>query len=175
MQPIFLTGFMGAGKTTVGCLLADMLCLQFVDTDRLIEEELGMSIAEIFVKNSNDFFREAENKILRRLAARRDTVIATGGGMPCYENNLEIIKSCGTSFYIKWKQKDLFHRLKIDGVEKRPLLAGKTDREFANFIARELKKRKTFYEQADCIVCGEDDEIIARKIALHFRPLVTKS
>jgi shikimate kinase len=164
LKPIFIIGFMGAGKTTVGCLLADLLSMQFVDTDAFIEEKLGMSVTEIFAQQGIDFFRKAEKKVLRYLAENQNIIIATGGGAPCDLENLELIKRYGTSFYLKWNECDLLVRLKIDGTEKRPLLAGKTDAQLAEFINTELATRKSFYAQADFTVSGKNDKIIARKI-----------
>lgn len=155
---------MGAGKTTVGCLLSDLLCMQFADTDLFIEEKLGMPVAEIFHKKGNSFFRKTEKKVLQQLCEYQNIVIATGGGTPCNIANMELIKHCGTSFYIQWNDEALLKRLLLDGVEKRPLLAEKNDLQLTDYIHRELENRKIFYEQADYTVSGKNDEIIAKKI-----------
>ena len=165
MKPIFLIGFSGAGKTTVGKILSVQMGTQFIDLDEFIEINQHKTIAQIFSQpNGENLFRSLETKYLHELSARENIVVATGGGTACFNDNLELINNCGISFYLKWKENDLLNRLKIDGIEKRPLLAGKTDLELANFIHNLFKKRKSFYQKAHFTVSGKDDLQLAQKI-----------
>jgi shikimate kinase len=165
MKPVFIIGFSGAGKTTVGKILSAQMNMQFIDLDDFIENKQGETIAQIFLQhNGENFFRSLETKYLRQLAARQNIIIATGGGTVCLPENLELINNCGTSFYLKWSERDLFNRLKIDGTEKRPLLTGKTDSQLADFIHFLLEKRKLFYQKAHFTVLGKNDTQLAQKI-----------
>ncbi|MCL1867517.1 MAG: shikimate kinase [Paludibacter sp.] len=165
MKPIFLIGFSGAGKTTVGKIISAQMNLQFIDLDDFIENQQGKTIVQIFSQpNGESLFRSMETKYLREFSARENIIVATGGGTACLPENLELIESCSISFYLKWNECDLLNRLKIDGMEKRPLLAGKTDSELADFIHILLEKRKLFYQKAHFTVSAKNDFQLAQKI-----------
>ena len=168
MKPVFLIGFMGAGKTTVGQILAQKLNLQFVDLDHFIENKTKLTIAEYFEKYGEKSFREVERESLITLSQRENLIIATGGGAPCFADNMQIIKQSGMSFYLKWTNENLFLRLKIDGTDKRPLLKGKSDAEIMEYISKSMTCRETFFRQADFTVSAENDEAMADKIASWF-------
>lgn len=166
MKPIFLIGFSGAGKTTVGKILANQIDMQFIDLDEFIEKQQGESITQIFShKNGETLFRQLENELILKLCKKQNIVVATGGGTACSEENLELINNYGISFYLKWSERDLFLRLQIDGIEKRPLLSEKKDSEIADFIHLLLERRKLFYQKAHFTVSGQNDEQLARKIS----------
>lgn len=165
MKPIFLIGFSGAGKSTVGKILSAKINVQFVDLDDFIEQKQGESIVQIFShENGEKIFRAAETECLYELCEKQNIVVATGGGTVCSSENLNLINTCGISFYLKWDEYSLFTRLKIDGIEKRPLLAGKIDSELANFINILFAKRKSFYQKAHFTVTGKNDTQLALKI-----------
>ena len=172
MKPIFLIGFSGAGKTTVGKILAAQMNMQFIDLDEFIEVQQSESIAQIFShKEGENLFRLLETELLHKLCEKQNIVVATGGGTVCLPENLELINTCGISFYLKWSERNLLLRLQIDGIEKRPLLAGKTDLELANFIHILLKKRKLLYQKAHFTVSGKNDEQLAQKISKIVKKL----
>jgi shikimate kinase len=165
---IFLCGFMGSGKTTVGQLLAERLHCAFVDLDLEIEKTAGKTIAEIFAANGEDYFRTLESEVLKNTVQKSENtnaVVALGGGTPCFPQNVETIKAAGTSFYLQWTNEDLLMRLKIDDIEKRPLLRGKTDEELLTFISKSISCREKFYRQANFTLSAKTDEALAQAIA----------
>src|SRR3954463_1144928 len=99
--PIFLIGFMASGKTTVGRLLAERLEWSFVDLDKLIEEGAGRTVADIFAAEGEAGFRMRETEALREVARRRKTVVATGGGAPCREENLQAMLTAGGGLWLE--------------------------------------------------------------------------
>lgn len=139
---------MGAGKTTLGKQLAKKLNAAFADTDRqnCINNQTN-TVAELIAKKGIDFFRTQEQVALHQVA-KENTVVATGGGTPCFFDNLEWMKKNGTVVYIALDEKTLFNRLKQTNLNERPLLAGKTDDELSLYIAQTLQERKAYYEQA---------------------------
>ncbi len=119
---MILTGFMGAGKSTVGRKMAQMTGKSFLDTDLLIEEMMGMKISEIFEKLGEAKFREAEKNIIKKLYDHNNTVFATGGGMPLDPENREALKKAGHVIFLDVPEDILAERL--EGCKDRPLLAG---------------------------------------------------
>ncbi len=148
---ILLTGFMGAGKTTVGKKLAKRLGYLFIDTDREIEKEQDFSITEIFKYGGEECFRDLETDILQKLQTKQNLVIATGGGMVLRNENRSLMQSLGTRVYLKVELQELMRRLKKD--KKRPLLQKSKPEEH---ILEMLQQRKSIYEEADCIIDTTD-------------------
>ena len=148
---ILLTGFMGAGKTTVGKKLAKRLGYFFVDTDREIEKGQGCSITEIFKYGGEECFRDLETDILQKLQTKQNLVIATGGGMVLRNENRSLMQSLGTRVYLKVELQELMRRLKKD--KKRPLLQKSKPEEH---ILEMLQQRKSIYEEAECIIDTTD-------------------
>lgn len=159
---IFLVGFMGSGKTTIGRKLAQSLRYDFVDLDKLIENKTGMSIAAYFKEHGEDQFREMERDVLQRTAYAEKTIIATGGGAPCYFNNMDWMKSEGKVVYISMDPKALANRLKHSKNE-RPLIKDLSFEELVDFISDKLASRDLFYKEADFMVSGID--LTAEKLA----------
>lgn len=125
---IILVGYMGCGKSTIGRKAARALEYQFLDTDSVIEEEEGMSIAKLFERKGETYFREKETELLRRLiGGPKGKIIATGGGLPIKEENAALLKELGTVIYLKPKIDTLVERLSGDKV--RPLLRNTDIRE----------------------------------------------
>jgi shikimate kinase len=157
---IFLIGFMGSGKTTLGKQLAESLGYQFIDQDYLIEEEENMTINEIFNTKGESKFREIERYILTKLTKSDNIVVATGGGAPCFFDNAETMKTKGFSIYLRVSPQALFERLR-NAQATRPLIKNKTDHELQNFIKMKLQEREPFYLnssisiQSDTISCQD--------------------
>jgi shikimate kinase len=120
---IYLVGFMGAGKTTRGREMADLLRYAFVDLDHLVEEEVGMSIPEIFLIKGESFFRECEMRMLKRTQILGRTVIATGGGTASIPGAMQWMNRNGWTVYLKVGWPELKSRL-LAIRESRPLIAG---------------------------------------------------
>ena len=148
---ILITGFMGAGKTTIGEKLAKRLGYFFIDTDREIEKEQGCSITEIFKYGGEECFRDLETDILQKLQTKQNLVIATGGGMVLRNENRSLMQSLGTRVYLKVELQELMRRLKKD--KKRPLLQKSKPEEH---ILEMLQQRKSIYEEAECIIDTTD-------------------
>lgn len=143
---IFLIGFMGSGKSTLGKNLAEMLNYDFIDSDLWIEKEQGMSIDSIFSSKGEAFFRELELKFIENLNPFNPTIIATGGGLPCFNGNIEKLKEIGMVIYLKVSPEIIVKRIKFD--DKRPLLNKQDDHEKIDFIQNKLKERNVFYKKA---------------------------
>lgn len=152
---IFLIGFMGCGKSTLGKKLALKLGYQFIDMDKVIEASINMSIAEYFQKNGEDSFREVESLILKTTNLSENSVIATGGGAPCFFDNLQWMNANGTTIYLSLSPKSLAKRLE-SATDQRPVLQNLKGEALERFIAEKLKLREGFYKQAEIIVNGLD-------------------
>jgi shikimate kinase len=159
---IFLIGFMGSGKSSLGKELAHKLGLTFFDIDQMIEEDERRKINVIFENDGEEKFREIEHECLKKSLQINNVVISTGGGTPCFFNNMEVINENGISVYIKLNAGILASRLSVDK-EKRPLIKHCKDKtEIESFIKDLLEKREKYYLQSKFIIEGKN--INAKKI-----------
>ncbi|HEY9002212.1 MAG TPA: shikimate kinase [Mucilaginibacter sp.] len=150
---IFLIGFMGSGKTTLGRKLASRMGYEFIDLDHKLEQQVELSIAEYFQLFGEDAFRQLESEVLKKTLYPDNAIISTGGGLPCYFDNMDWMKANGKSVYIKLNPKTLADRLEA-GKEERPLLQDKHGDALVEFIEQKLDEREKFYSQASIIVDG---------------------
>ena len=150
---IFLIGFMGSGKTTLGRKLAARMSCEFIDLDHKLEQQVELSIAEYFSIFGEDAFRTLESEVLKKTIYSDNVVISTGGGLPCYFDNMEWMKANGKVIYIKLSPKTLADRLE-SGKEERPLLQDKHGDDLIAFIEQKLAEREGFYSQANIIADG---------------------
>jgi Shikimate kinase len=149
---IFLIGYMGCGKTTVGKRLANKLGLRFVDLDSYIEEKYGKTVAEQFEEAGESGFREREREAVSDVCTQFDDIlVSTGGGAPCFFDNMERMKATGVTIYLKMTAMALASRLK-EARKSRPLLRDKTKEELIAYIAKTLNEREPYYEQAKIVV-----------------------
>ena len=151
---IILLGYMGSGKSTIGKALANELNLSFVDLDHAIEKQMGMTISDFFETSGELKFRRLENEVLNNVLAENDQMIlSTGGGTPCYGNNLQLMKSAPNAkvFYLKASIKTLTERL-LSEKDTRPLIQSIGDDNLPEFIGKHLFERSNFYLQADYVV-----------------------
>ena len=170
--PIYLIGYMGAGKTTVGRMLADKLGWHFVDLDEAFKEIHGYTPAEYIRQFGIEDFRRKEKYVVEDLADRipfEKVIYATGGGYPCWEDNMDCLRELGTSIYLRWKPEHLAKRLMLTDLTDRPVLQGRTEKELLEFIAPQLQAREPFYQRANHIldveICDEQsDERIAEEL-----------
>lgn len=144
---IFITGFMGAGKSYLGKELAKRLHFDFVDLDELVEQLAGKSVASIFEQSGEAAFRQMEAEALRSTVLQPDLVVATGGGAPCFHENMEWMNQNGITIYFHASPSLLADRL-LPEKSKRPLLAEIPDGELALFIESRLLERELFYNQS---------------------------
>jgi shikimate kinase len=157
-KKIYLIGFMGSGKTTLGKKLASNLRWTFIDLDRIIENETGLKIPEIFSSKGEAYFRAAETEALRSMDQRDRVVISTGGGAPCSDRNMDFMNGSGLTIYLKLSPDTLYGRLKRSSGE-RPLLKDLGSEELYDFIVRKLREREKWYSMASLIIDGDNSEI----------------
>lgn len=150
---IFLVGYMGCGKTTLGRKLASRMGYQFVDMDLFIEEKYFKSIPRIFAEEGEEAFRKKEKEALSELSHFTNTVISTGGGAPCFNENMDLMNNSGTTVFIDVPPEMLASRLK-HSKEERPILKGKEKEELLSYIRAALMQRRPFYEKAQYVVEG---------------------
>ncbi|MEN9639308.1 MAG: shikimate kinase [Bacteroidota bacterium] len=156
---VFLIGYMGSGKSTLGPELAKALRLHFHDLDKIIEAEAWMSIKDIFRKQGEDAFRLKEQAALQKFVAGHDDfVLATGGGTPCFFDNLELMNNSGTTVYLAVEALELFRRLQHQKAE-RPMISRLGDAALWNRIREHLALRSSHYEQAHIIWDGKRREL----------------
>ena len=154
MIRVFLIGYMGAGKTTLGKAFARAMGLTFVDLDWYIEERFHKTVRQLFTERGEDGFRELERRMLHEAAEFEDVAISVGGGTPCFFDNMEYMNEVGETVFLDVDIQVLFRRLKA-AKQQRPLLDGKTDEELLLFIQEALQKRLPFYSRAKHVFNGE--------------------
>ena len=160
MTRLFLIGFMAAGKTTLGKALARDLGLQFIDLDHYIENRYRCTVSQLFAERSEEAFRQIERNLLHEVAEFEDVVISTGGGTPCFFDNMEYMNSKGTTVFLDASVDVIHTRLTIARVQ-RPLVKGKTAEELRQYITDMLIRRLPYYSQAAHTFCAnrlEDTE-----------------
>jgi shikimate kinase len=142
---IILIGLMGAGKTTIGRLLASKLQYNFIDIDDLIEEKEKITISEIFASKGEPYFRELETSILKEYCTKNGQVISTGGGAPQKPENLKLMKNSGTIIYL-YAPSDILYKRLLNEIDKRPMLHKENPKQRLQEL---LDKREPFYNMAD--------------------------
>jgi shikimate kinase len=150
---IYLVGFMGCGKSTMGRKLAKLLSLNFIDLDKYIEERCFKTIPAIFDEEGEKGFREKERHSLMEVSQFEDVVIGTGGGTPCFFDNMEVMKISGITVYLAPDTETLAHRI-LKSKHERPLTSGKSRDELIAYINTALEKRAPYYEQSAIIIRG---------------------
>lgn len=150
MKRIILIGYMGAGKTTLGKILARELNLEFIDLDWYIENRFHQSVSQLFATRGEEGFRQIEQRMLHEVSEFEDVVISAGGGTPCFFDNMEYMNRQGVTVYLKATPEILRAHLRM-GKQKRPLIAQKNDEELDTFIRESLDKREPYYNQARLI------------------------
>jgi shikimate kinase len=150
---IFLVGYMGCGKTTLGKSLAEELGFKYTDLDADFEERYKISITDFFSRYGESLFRQIEQKLLHKYLASDDLVISTGGGTACHFDNMEFMLQHGITVYLLMNPEQLAARLSISG-RKRPMLHLKQGEELVNHISEHLAQREIFYSKSHIIYDG---------------------
>lgn len=154
MKNIFLVGLPSSGKTTLGKQLARHIRYRFVDTDVLIVKEEGMSINDIFAQKGEPYFREAEAKILRAIRPDSKLIVATGGGVPYFHDNMDYIKENGISIFLDVAPEEIVDRIQRHSSNDRPTYQ-KQDTQLLENLQQKYRDRLPFYSQADFTLKGD--------------------
>lgn len=157
MIRIFLLGYMGSGKTTLGKAFAREMALPFVDLDWHIEQRFHQSIPDLFKSRGEENFREVERAMLHEVGEFEDVIISCGGGTPCFFDNMEYMNGQGQTVFLDADTDVLFRRLRV-ATQQRPILQGKDDEELKDFIKTALVKRRPIYEQAQHVFKADELE-----------------
>ncbi len=168
---IYLIGFMGSGKSTIGKKIAAKLDYAFIDLDKLMEEVEKNTVAGIFSEKGEEYFRKTEADILHSTILHKNAVISCGGGTPCYFDNMDWMNARGITVYLKMKAETLYGRLKTKK-EKRPLIAKLSNEQLRDYIFQKLSEREAFYLQAALIADPENMKI--KEIAESIRGKMKK-
>jgi len=159
---IYIIGYMCSGKSSISRKLANRLGYQAFDTDDLFEEKYHISVQDFFDKYGEDYFRKFESDILKKTGDMHNIVVSTGGGTPCFFDNMQWMNENGTTVFVKISPMTAVNRL-LTARRKRPLIYGKNDDELRQFVENHYNSRLKYYEQAKITVKGESvdlDEII---------------
>lgn len=152
---IYLVGYMGSGKSSALKQLGKLLSWETYDLDHLFEEKYKISVQDFFHKYDEAAFRKLESQLLKETAKYENAVIATGGGTPCFYDNMEWMNANGTTVFLKVSFKTAVVRL-LNSKKKRPLIEGKSEEQLLEYVERHYGERMPFYEKAQITVKGED-------------------
>ena len=172
MRPVFLIGYMGCGKTTLGQALAREMGVPYIDLDWFIEQKSGMTIVEIFETLGETRFREIETEALLELAVMTDIVVGCGGGTPCHSGNMALMNQAGLTVWLTTSPERIAGRLTLPEEKcKRPKICDLSDDDVLPFVMDELEQRTPFYSQCQLQFDSTDIETAtatrctARKLA----------
>ncbi|MDD3789079.1 MAG: shikimate kinase [Petrimonas sp.] len=160
MKPIFIIGYMGVGKTTVGKKLSHELGIEFIDLDKYIQNKYRKTVSELFKEKGEEGFRKIEQAALNDVAYFEDVLVSTGGGAPCFFDNMELMNKAGVTVYIQAEPEELAVRL-LASKNVRPLVEGKSKEELIPFITKHLADRERYYGKADIVV--KTDRLITKQ------------
>ncbi|MFN8281664.1 MAG: shikimate kinase [Chitinophagales bacterium] len=164
---IFLIGFMGCGKSYVARNLAPILETDYIDLDKYIEYHEELTVKEIFEQKGEDYFRMQEHRFIEQVEPTENLIISTGGGAPCFFNNMQLMNEKGLTIYLNRNKEKTIERL-LRGQHKRPLIANLNKDELEKFYDEKLASRKHFYEQAKLHTGDAEVEEIAARILKYY-------
>ena len=172
MKPVFLLGYMGYGKTTLGEVLARQMGVPYIDLDDYIEQRQGMTVTGFFATLGEDRFRQLETAALREVSVMSDVIIGCGGGTPCHGDNMALMNQSGITVWLTTSPERITARLLLpEQKSKRPKVAHLPDEAVLPLVERELQARTPFYSQAQLqfdstdIETGPATERTARRLA----------
>ena len=165
---IYLLGFMGSGKSFSGKRLAKKFGMSFIDLDDYIEAKEGRTIREIFEKEGEDYFRKIEKECLHEMGEKEMTIISTGGGTPCFFDNMKWMNENGVTVFLETSIEILSNRL-FDEMQKRPLLKDFSKEELKHFIEKKLEERNPFYHQTQILYeQNKEGQDVAEELMRYF-------
>ncbi len=153
---------MFSGKSTVGKKLASIMNYNFIDTDKYFEEKYKISIFDFFEKFGEEMFRKFEHEILKELVVKDNVIISTGGGLPCFNENMDIINKEGISIYLEMPYNAIINRQK-NSKQKRPLLKNKTQEEIETYLLDLLTKREPIYQKSKITIDAQNIDFYSLK------------
>jgi shikimate kinase len=161
---LFLVGYAGSGKSSLAKRLSRKMGVKQLDTDKLVEEREGASVADIFFYQGEEYFREAERSVVEELVVSGyEGIVATGGGLPTWGDNMARMNEVGYTIYLRRSPEQILSRLSDYGREKRPMFRGKSDEELLSFMHEHIAQREPYYAQAkmviDCDTMSDDDVV----------------
>jgi shikimate kinase len=146
---------MGCGKSTLGRKLAAALNLAFIDLDTFLEEKYFRTIPQIFAEEGEAGFRKKEQAVLHEVSTFDNVIVATGGGAPCFFDNMEVMNNSGFCFFLDVDTDSLVKRL-VHAKTERPIIKGKSPDELHDFIEEMMFKRRPFYEKSRYTIKGNE-------------------
>lgn len=149
---LYLIGYMGCGKSTIGRKIARFAHLDFVDTDSLIEQRENATVADVMTYHGEEYFRSVEQAVLEDTANQDNIIVSTGGGLPVWSDNMERISKLGVSIYLRRSPKNIMSRLSPYGRQKRPKFRGLNDEELLAFMTSHMAEREPVYSRADVVI-----------------------
>lgn len=169
MKRIFLVGYMGAGKTTIGKVLSKMAGLSFIDLDYYIEGRFRKTVSQLFAERGEEGFRSIEHNMLHEVAEFEDVLVSTGGGTPCFFDNMAFMRQQGTTIYLQVSVEELVKRLELCK-QTRPVLKNRSGEELKAFVEESLTARASFYEQAQIIFNADRlmTEVDAKELSMEI-------
>jgi shikimate kinase len=156
LKNIFLIGMPSSGKTTLGKELARHIRYRFLDTDALIVREEGLTINELFASKGEGYFRTAEARVLRAIRPNSKLIVSTGGGMPCFYDNMAYIKQHGISVFLDVSPEIIAERMQRHSINDRPLF-DKDSTELVEVLRKKYTERYPVYSEANIRINGETD------------------
>ena len=149
MNPVFLIGYMGCGKTTLGEVLARQMDCRFIDLDEFIEQRQGMTVLQIFDEMGEQHFRKLETEALHEVASMTDVIVGCGGGTPCHGDNMSLMNQAGTTVWLTTSPERITARLLLpEQKSKRPKINTLPAHEVLPLVKMELQSRSLYYAQA---------------------------
>ena len=173
MKRVFLVGYMGAGKTTIGKVLSKMAGLTFIDLDYYIEGRFRKTVSQLFAERGEEGFRTIEHNMLHEVAEFEDVLISTGGGTPCFFDNMAFMRQQGMTIYLRVTVPELANRLELCK-QTRPVLRNRSGEELQAFVRESLAARSSFYEQAQLIFDADRlmTEVDAQEMSAQILALI---
>lgn len=160
MKRIYIIGLPSSGKTTLGKPMAQQIGYDLVDLDHYIEQKEGCSITDIFKYQGENYFRKVERKALHEVSKKENLIISTGGGVPCFFDNMKFMSKNGLTIFLDVSVDEIFKRMtQFNGIEERPMFKGKKEEEIKKELEEKYNTRYPFYNDAQIVLKGDNIQV----------------